>query len=615
MKFVKFVRNCLSLMLSLILLMAFCSSSVIVNADENYILTGTAHVQNIGNVSGRSENGMLVLGTEGQSLRLEQICVSLLNNTGFDGGLQYRVHIQNNGWTDWTDQGNPAGTSGSSLRLEAVQFRLTGRLAVNYDVLYMAHIQDYGDSQGWVSNGVIAGTTGESKRIEEIKIKLALKNSNYQDANVTYRVHRQDYGWEVGWKSNGEVSGTTGEGKRLEAICLTVSATNKTGGVIYRTHVQDKGWMPWVDSGTVSGTQGSGKRLEAIEIELTGDLADMYDICYRVHVQGIGWLNWAHNGEMAGTGGLALRLEAIQIVLVAKGAQPADIVCGVSSATSSSSFDSSNMSALLSAGVYHGWITVGSDIRYLDGTHFMDGSVLINGVNFLFVNCALQRNANEVIGSVLYKTNNDGAIYRSVDGSRPLVALTFDDGPTSYTSDILDILDSNNAVATFFVCGSLAAARPGLIQRENSLGCEIGNHTYDHTTLTKVSADVIQSELSRTDSAVEAAIGTPTSIMRPPGGEFNDTVCAAVGRPLVTWSIDTRDWEHRNAAKTIAAVCDHVRSGDIVLMHDRLKSTVTACRTIIPTLISRGYQLVTVDELALLRNGGMNSGTVYRSFR
>ena len=103
--------------------------------------------------------------------------------------------------------------------------------------------------------------------------------------------------------------------------------------------------------------------------------------------------------------------------------------------------------------------------------------------------------------------------------------------------------------------------------------------------------------------------------MRPPGGEFNDTVCAAVGRPLVTWSIDTRDWEHRNAAKTIAAVCDHVRSGDIVLMHDRLKSTVTACRTIIPTLISRGYQLVTVDELALLRNGGMNSGTVYRSFR
>ena len=120
---------------------------------------------------------------------------------------------------------------------------------------------------------------------------------------------------------------------------------------------------------------------------------------------------------------------------------------------------------------------------------------------------------------VLYKTNNDGAIYRSVDGSRPLVALTFDDGPTSYTSDILDILDSNNAVATFFVCGSLAAARPGLIQRENSLGCEIGNHTYDHTTLTKVSADVIQSELSPEPILLlrAATIGTPTSIMRTSG--------------------------------------------------------------------------------------------------
>lgn len=84
--------------------------------------------------------------------------------------------------------------------------------------------------------------------------------------------------------------------------------------------------------------------------------------------------------------------------------------------------------------------------------------------------------------------------------------------------------------------------------------------------------------------------------------------------PLINWSIDTRDWATRSASSTISAVLNHVKDGDIVLMHDLYASTAEASKTIIPTLISRGYQLVTVSELAESR-GGMTNGTVYTCFR
>jgi uncharacterized protein YjdB len=94
-----------------------------------------------------------------------------------------------------------------------------------------------------------------------------------------------------------------------------------SGGIRYSTHVQSYGWQNWVYNGSLSGTTGKSKRLEAIKIELTGDVANQYDVYYRVHVQKYGWLDWAKNGEMAGTSGKSLRLEGIQINLVPKGGQ------------------------------------------------------------------------------------------------------------------------------------------------------------------------------------------------------------------------------------------------------------------------------------------------------
>ena len=94
-----------------------------------------------------------------------------------------------------------------------------------------------------------------------------------------------------------------------------------SGGITYRTHVQTRGWLGWEANGAMSGTSGQSKRLEAIEINLTGTMAQKYDIYYRVHAQGIGWMGWAKNGESAGTTGYALRLEGIEIRLVPKGSK------------------------------------------------------------------------------------------------------------------------------------------------------------------------------------------------------------------------------------------------------------------------------------------------------
>lgn len=203
---------------------------------------------------------------------------------------------------------------------------------------------------------------------------------------------------------------------------------------------------------------------------------------------------------------------------------------------------------------------------------------------------------------------------RTIDTSRPMVALTYDDGPSRYTPEILSILRQHGSVATFFVVGQRVPGYADSVRNAYEMGCEIGNHTYSHQTLTKVGVSTIQSQVSATNSAVQNVIGVSPVIMRPPGGGHNPTVRSAVGMPLVMWSIDTLDWKTRNAASTQSAVLNKVRDGDIVLMHDLYSQTAAASRVIIPELVRRGYQLVTVSELSDCR-GAMTSGGVYSAFR
>ncbi len=283
------------------------------------LTTGIAHIQDIGNVTSTDDsNGVLTIGTAGSGKRIEEITIYFENPTSYSGTLEYRVHVQDIGWMEWTEAGQTCGTEGMGKRIEAIEIRLTGELSEYYSVQYCAYIQDYGYMQGWVHDGAIAGTSGEAKRIEELKIKIIPIGTD-SSMTVKYRVHVQDYGWEGAYASNGQMSGTSGESKRLEGIEIFLDGNQYSGGVKFKTHVQDYGWQGWSYDGEMSGTQGEAKRLEGICIELYGEVAEYYDIYYRVHAQDIGWMAWAKNGECAGTAGRSARLEGIQIVLVPKG--------------------------------------------------------------------------------------------------------------------------------------------------------------------------------------------------------------------------------------------------------------------------------------------------------
>ncbi len=200
----------------------------------------------------------------------------------------------------------------------------------------------------------------------------------------------------------------------------------------------------------------------------------------------------------------------------------------------------------------------------------------------------------------------------NIDPSKKMIALTYDDGPSSSTTHrILDVLEKHNAKATFFVVGSRVDSYSDALVRAHKLGCQIGNHTYTHINLPSYSDSSIRSEISKTDEVVKKYTGIAPAIARAPGGSTNKRVLNAAGKPFIHWSVDTRDWEHRNASRTVSIIKNNVRDGSIILMHDLYPATASASETVIPWLINQGYQLVTVSELMQYRGIDMRSGYVY----
>lgn len=220
----------------------------------------------------------------------------------------------------------------------------------------------------------------------------------------------------------------------------------------------------------------------------------------------------------------------------------------------------------------------------------------------------------KTISHYLCYFSEKGVLLRKIDKNKKMVALTYDDGPSIYTPRILKTLKENNSVATFFVVGNRVPMYSDTVKKAYDMGCEIGNHTYEHKSLPNLSETEVKRQISKTNKEVKKAIGEKPVIMRPTGGATNNNIKKWVGMPSIIWSIDTLDWKTRNADSTRRAVLNRVKDGDIVLMHDLYSATATASETIIPELVRRGYQLVTVSELAECR-GGMKETGAYYSFR
>ena len=219
------------------------------------------------------------------------------------------------------------------------------------------------------------------------------------------------------------------------------------------------------------------------------------------------------------------------------------------------------------------------------------------------------------------ETNAEGMVFsggRYIDPSKPMVALTFDDGPDVQVDGVLmDELEKVNGRATFFVVGQRVEKFPEDIKNTVERGHEIGNHSYDHDIhLSSKGQDYIRNEFDKTDDAVEKAAGVRPALVRLPGGNISNDVKAVVKKPLIFWSIDTEDWRSRDAEKTQNSILSQVKDGDIVLMHALYLSTAQACKTVIPELHARGYQLVTVSELIHFRGQDVQggNGVQYKSF-
>jgi peptidoglycan/xylan/chitin deacetylase (PgdA/CDA1 family) len=182
------------------------------------------------------------------------------------------------------------------------------------------------------------------------------------------------------------------------------------------------------------------------------------------------------------------------------------------------------------------------------------------------------------------------------DSDARYVALTFDDGPhPTLTPMLLDMLEREHVRATFYMIGSCAAASPDIVRRAFEAGHEIGNHSWTHPDLTRISLDRAAEEIARTDALLESITGEKPNTVRPPYGAMNSRVEAlAEPRPMMLWDVDTNDWRTRNTASVEHAA---IRSdGGIVLMHDIHPTTVAAVPAIILDFKARGFRFVTASS-------------------
>lgn len=261
-----------------------------------------------------------------------------------------------------------------------------------------------------------------------------------------------------------------------------------------------------------------------------------------------------------------------------------------------------------------GWNSDSSGRWYLnkDNTYFADGWREIDGNVYYFGKDGYALTGWQIINGEDHYFDENGAA--DPTAKRKLVALTYDDGPSKYTDRLLDCLEENNAKATFFVVGTQIELYPDILKRADDMGMEIGSHTYSHKYLYKESSDSIQEEMQKNEELINSLLGHGTKIMRPTGGGINDTVEATIDMPMICWDLDTLDWDTRDVDSTVEKTLRNVQDGTIVLMHDLYEPTVAASEIIIPELISRGYKLVTVSELAKARGVTLENGVAYYDF-
>lgn len=203
----------------------------------------------------------------------------------------------------------------------------------------------------------------------------------------------------------------------------------------------------------------------------------------------------------------------------------------------------------------------------------------------------------------------------SVDPNRPVIALSFDDGPGKYTDQFLDLFEQYGVRATFCTIGNLVNTQTEALERAVSMGCEVIGHSWDHKNLAKLSAEDVRTQIMDTSDTIEAVTGVAVPKFRPPYGAVSDTmkeVAEELGFAIIYWNVDPEDWNTSDPDEVYHNVMRDAKDRAIILSHEIYKSTLIAYTRLIPDLLSQGYQIVTVSELLFIRYGSnLTPGQVY----
>lgn len=211
-------------------------------------------------------------------------------------------------------------------------------------------------------------------------------------------------------------------------------------------------------------------------------------------------------------------------------------------------------------------------------------------------NSKISINKKAVEQSTIYEMVN-----KVIDTTKPVIALTFDDGPSKYTKDIVELLKNYDCNATFFVLGNKVSIYKDTLKNSITLGNEIGNHTYNHKWLSRLGIDDIKQQIDKTQNIIKEELNYTPVLLRPTYGSLNKKIRNNTDLEIVLWNVDTLDWKIKSSKKIAERALTKIKDGSIILMHDTHERTYEALKIMIPKLLEDGYQFVTVSELNKIR--------------
>lgn len=218
---------------------------------------------------------------------------------------------------------------------------------------------------------------------------------------------------------------------------------------------------------------------------------------------------------------------------------------------------------------------------------------------------------NITMTNINYFANN-----RKLDSTKPMVAITFDDGPHPViTPKLLTLLSKYDSRASFFDIGYLMEDYPDVVKAEVDSGSDVGSQAYSHVNLDNLTSTEIKEEIKKSNDIYKKITGEDLKYIRAPYGSANNQTRKSIDYPLIHWCVDSQDWKHRDADKIIEEVKNTKNlDGKIIIFHAIYDSTYEAMEKLIPELIDEGYQLVTVSELAEYKGYNFEKGKIYYQF-